>query len=178
MHIEPLLRSGTADAVCTATPPTATSFAPVTSTVPARPLAVKGPRPRLNDLLLVANSTLLLLSTVLLVLLGSSTAWRAGTIEEAVPAHTAVPTRWRPDFAARSFYDAHLTFIVEASHADILERRKVEPGAGLTAPKGRYRVLAVNHTKVLRNRRGQGRGRGAGAMGVAIGCCCCRCRCR
>ena len=74
----------------------------------------------------------------------------------------AVAGAW-PDFAARSFYDAHLSYIVAASDEEIIARRKAEPiPIMFVEPKGRYQTLARNATR----RRGRARGKGKGGRGV------------
>ena len=114
----------------------------------------------------MANTTLLALSTLALVMLGTCEVHAVETATTAAvgPGAAPVPLRalgaW-PDFAAKSFYDAHLSFIVTASHPEILARRKVETAPGFVAPKGRYQALATNRTKL----RGRGRRKAAGSRG-------------
>ena len=125
---------------------------------------VKGARyivPQYVFLLLLVNSTLLALAMLLLVILGidelQHTRIRAaGHLLVAVP---VVPTVW-PDFAAQSFYDAHLTYIITASESQILAQRRAKVGPELVVPKGRYQALAANATRA--RRRGRGRGKAFG----------------
>ena len=126
---------------------------------------VKGagaPRHLVNSafLLLFVNSTLLALSTFLLVVLGTGEVQHAATTTAAAALSSvpSVPSAW-PDFAAQSFYDAHLTYIVAASEADILALRNATASPAFVAPKGRYKPLADNSTL---KRRGKGRGKGMG----------------
>ena len=125
---------------------------------------VKGARhivPQYLFLLLLINSTLLALSTLLLVIMGidevqHSSIRATGHLLVALPAAPAV---W-PDFAAQSFYDAHLTYIITASESQILAQRRAKVGPELVVPKGRYQALAANATRA--RRRGRGRGKAFG----------------
>ena len=127
---------------------------------------VKGARyivPQYVFLLLLINSTLLALSTLLLVIMGidevqHSSIRATGHLLVALPAAPAV---W-PDFAAQSFYDAHLSYIVAASEPQILAHRRTKAGPEFVVPKGRYRALAANATKARRRGRGRGKGLGKG----------------
>ena len=124
-------------------------------------------------LLLVANTTLLALATLALVMLGTCEVHAMETAAPTAavgPGAAPVPLRtpW-PDFAAQSFYDAHLSFIVAASHPEILARRKVDAAAGFVAPKGRYQALNSTITKLGRGRRKRAGSRGRGGGGASRG---------
>ena len=126
---------------------------------------VKGARyivPQYVFLLLLINSTLLALSTLLLVIMGIGEVQHASmrATDHLLLALPGTPAVW-PDFAAQSFYDAHLTYIVAASEPQILAQRWAKAGPEFVVPKGRYRALAANATKTTR-RRGRGRGKGLG----------------
>ena len=127
---------------------------------------VKGARyivPQYVFLLLLINSTLLALSTLLLVLVGIDEVQHASTktTGHLLVALPAAPAVW-PDFAAQSFYDAHLSYIVAASEAQILAHRRAKAGPEFVVPKGRYRALAANATTARQRGRGKGRGKGRG----------------
>jgi hypothetical protein len=144
------------------------SFVPLApaGSQPRGVVPVKGARyivPQYVFLLLLINSTLLALSTLLLVIMGIGevqyTSTRAtGHLLVALP---TVQAAW-PDFAAKSFYDAHLSYIVAASEPQILAHRRAKAGPEFVAPKGRYRALAANATNARRRGRGRGKGLGKG----------------
>ena len=128
-------------------------------------------------LLLFVNSTLLALSTFLLVVLSAEEAQALATSKPAAQALAALPSveggidlsaaRVLPhDSAAQSFYDAHLTYIVNASHDEILALRNATAGPTFVAPKGRYQALASNATSRRRGRRKGGKGRGRRKGGI------------
>ena len=127
---------------------------------------VKGARyivPQYVFLLLLINSTLLALSTLLLVIMGIDEVQHASTraTGHLLVALPAAPAVW-PDFAAQSFYDAHLSYIVAASEPQILAHRRAKAGPEFVVPKGRYRALTANATKARRRGRGRGKGLGKG----------------
>ena len=117
----------------------------------------------------MANTTLLALATLALVMLGTCEVHAvevAPTTAAVGPGAAPTPLRalgvW-PDFAAKSFYDAHLSFIVAASHPEVLARRKVDTAPGFVAPRGRYQAL--NHTDDTTKQLGRARRKGAGSRG-------------
>ena len=151
------------------------SFVPLApaASQPRGVVPVKGARyivPQYVFLLLLINSTLLALSTLLLVIMGIGEVQHASTRASGhlLGALPAAPAVW-PDFAAKSFYDAHLSYIVAASEPQILARRRAKAGPEFVAPKGRYRALAANATNARRRGRGRdkglGRGRGRRRLG-------------